>query len=497
MNKNNNFGFSRPFLATLFGCLITSLVLPLNAQEIDDLPGAARAGNIELIIQLLGNGFDVNAAQGDGATALHWASHRNDLELVNLLIGYGAEVDVSNDLGATPLWLATLNGSALVTDALLIAGANPNVSLKMGETPLMSAARSGNLDVVSLLINAGSDVDAAEKEKGQTALMWSVAQGHTEIADLLIKNGADVGARSKIWYQLENTAGNTNPSGNFKMAHGGSSAIMFAARIGNIDVARVLLDSGSNVNDKAASGVTVLTQAAHSGHQDLAIFLLERGADPNAIDSGYTALHAAVLRSEVDLVEALLEHGAIIDTPVEHGSPGRRFSADYSIRSQLIGRDAFWMAAKYGEVEILKILLDAGADPLVREDDGITALQVAMGNSGSSLDWRRDRIGNQELDSEDEERRTYELARILIDEGVDVNAKDSRGRSAIHHAVLKNFPSVVEYLAMRGADIHMTNDRDLTPLQLAETVQGIPGSNGLRGTRPEVAEVLRTLGAGE
>jgi ankyrin repeat protein len=497
MNKNNNFGFSRPCLATLFGCLITSLVLPLNAQEIDDLPAAARAGNIELIIQLLGNGFDVNAAQGDGATALHWASHRNDPELVNLLIGYGAEVDVSNDLGATPLWLATLNGSARVTDALLIAGANPNVSLKMGETPLMSAARSGNLDVVSLLINAGSDVDAAEKEKGQTALMWSVAQGHAEIADLLIKNGADVGARSKIWYQLENTAGNTNPSGNFKMAHGGSSAIMFAARIGNIDVARVLLDSGSNVNDKAASGVTVLTQAAHSGHQDLAIFLLERGADPNAIDSGYTALHAAVLRSEVDLVEALLEHGAIIDTPVEHGSPGRRFSADYSIRSQLIGRDAFWMAAKYGEVEILKILLDAGADPLVREDDGITALQVAMGNSGSSLDWRRDRIGNQELDSEDEERRTYELARILIDEGVDVNAKDSRGRSAIHHAVLKNFPSVVEYLAMRGADIHMTNDRDLTPLQLAETVQGIPGSNGLRGTRPEVAAVLRTLGAGE
>ena len=176
---------------------------------------------------------------------------------------------------------------------------------------------------------------------------WSVAQGHAEIADLLIKNGADVGARSKIWYQLENTAGNTNPSGNFKMAHGGSSAIMFAARIGNIDVARVLLDSGSNVNDKAASGVTVLTQAAHSGHQDLAIFLLERGADPNAIDSGYTALHAAVLRSEVDLVEALLEHGAIIDTPVEHGSPGRRFSADYSIRSQLIGRDAFWICLLY------------------------------------------------------------------------------------------------------------------------------------------------------
>jgi len=120
-----------------------------------------------------------------------------------------------------------------------------------------------------------------------------------------------------------------------------------------------------------------------------------------------------------------------------------------------------------------------------------------MGNSGSSLDWRRDRIGNDERDQEDEERRTLELAQILIDEGVDVNAKDDRGRSAIHHAVLKDFPKVVEYLAMRGADINVPNDRGLTPLQLAETVQSIPGTNGLRGTRPEVAQLLRNLGATE
>ena len=155
------------------------------------------------------------------------------------------------------------------------------------------------------------------------------------------------------------------------------------------------------------------------------------------------------------------------------------------------------MAAKYGEVEILQILLEAGADPLARDENGVTALQVAMGNSGSSLDWRRDRIGNEELDSEDEERRTLELARILIDEGVDINAVDKRGRNALHHAVLKDFPSVVEFLVAQGARIDLRNERNLTPLQLAETVQSIPGTNGLRGTRPEVAEILRRLGAKE
>ena len=251
------------------------------------------------------------------------------------------------------------------------------------------------------------------------------------------------------------------------------------------------------MNDTAASGVNALTQAAHSGHGELAIYLLEQGADPNAMEAGYTPLHAAVLRGEVTLVRELLNHGAIIDTPVEHGTPGRRFSADYSIRSQLIGRDAFWMAAKYGEVEILQILLEAGADPLVIDENGVTALQVAMGNSGSSLDWRRDRIGNEELDSEDEERRTLELSKILIDEGVDVNAADNRGRNALHHAVLKDFPSVVEFLVAQGARIDVRNERDLTPLQLAETIQGIPGTNGLRGTRPRVAEMLRRLGATE
>ncbi len=478
-------------------CLLLTVALSSLVQAEQGLITAARSDDENLVAELLAAGADPNTRQGDGSTALHWAAHRNNGEAVQILLGSGANPGASNELGATPLWLAASNGSAAVVEKLLTAGANPNARLRMGETSLMSASRTGDLDTVSLLINAGAEIDAAEEERGQTALMWAVAQSHRAVASMLLEHGADLNARSKVWYQLENTAGNTNPSGNYRMAHGGSSAIMFASRVGDIDTAETLLDAGANVNDTAASGVSALTQAAHSGHEELAIYLLERGADPNAIEAGYTPLHAAVLRSELKLVRALLEHGAAIDIPVEHGTPGRRFSADYSIRSQLIGRDAFWMAAKYGEVEILKILLDAGADPFAIDENGVTTLQVAMGNSGSSLDWRRDRIGNEELDSQDEERRTLELAKILIDEGVDVNAIDNRGRNAIHHAVLKDFPSVIEYLVAHGASIDVRNERDLTPLQLAETVQGIPGTNGLRGTRPEVAALLRRLGAEE
>ena len=467
------------------------------AQSAPPIIEALRAGDLEAARTLVAEGADLDAPQGDGATALHWAAHRNDLEAATLLIEAGADVNVANELGATPLWLAAINGSAPMVERLLEAGGNPNASLEMGETLLMTAARSGNVQAVELLLERGADVNAAEHERGQTPLMWAVAQQHPDVASVLIESDADLHARTKVWYQLENTAGNTNPSGNFRMAHGGSTPLLFAARNGDVETARVLVDAGADVNDVDASRASALVIATHSGHGQLGIQLLEQGADPNGAGAGYTALHAAVLRGQVELVEALLDHGADLNAVVEHGTSGRRFSADYSIRRQLIGMPSIWLAAKYGEVEILRTLTERGADPFVVHTNGASILQVAMGNSGSSLEDRHDRIGNALRDPAEEERRTLELARILIDLGVDVNAAGQSGNTALHDAVLKDFRSVVEFLVAHGADVNAANERDQTPLVLAETPQTIPGTNGLRGTRPEIAELLRRLGAVE
>ena len=468
-----------------------------HAQGTPSVVEAVRANDLHTLQELLSTGADPDAKQGDGATSLHWAAHRNNLDAADLLIEAGADVNVSNDLGATPLWLATVNGSAAFTQLLLEEGANPNKSLKMGETPLMTAARSGSLGAVEMLLAAGADVNAAELERGQTPLMWGAAQGHSNVIQALVDAGAGLHTRSKVWYQLENTAGNTNPVGNFDMAHGGSTALLLVARNGDVETARTLVEAGADVNDIAASGTSALVIAAHSSNTALAIFFLEQGADPNGAGAGYTALHAAVLRGQVELVQALLDHGADPNAVVRNGTPGRRFSADFSIRHQYIGTNALWLAAKFGEPEIVRILADHGAVRNRAPDNGISLLQAAMGMTGaSSLENRRDRI-SEPPDKEVEERMTLELARIIIDLGVDVNQADNRGNTALHFAVRKDFPSVVEFLVSQGADIQAVNERGQTPLILADTPQTFPGTNGLRGTRPAVAEVLRLFGAND
>ena len=483
--------------------LVTALAVALSwsgsvqAQPADGIIEAVKAGNLDEVQRLLDQGADVDARQGDGATALHWAAHRNNLETASVLLASGAMVGAANELGATPLWLAAMNGATHMVELLLETGADPNVTLKMGETPLMTAARSGSLRTVELLLAYGADVNASEHERGQTALMWAVAQRHPDVVRLLVKRGADLGARTTVWYQLENTAGNTNPSGNFRMAHGGSTPLLFAARQGDVRTARVLVEAGADVHDTAASGTSALVIAAHSAHGSLARYLLEQGADPNAATAGYTALHAAVLRGDHTLVSELLEHGADPEALVEHGTPGRRFSADYSLRSQLIGASAFWLAAKYGELEILRTLAEHGADPLAKPAGGMSALQAAMGMPSIYLETRRNRSGISSPDPTVEEQTTLELARTILDLDVriDVNQPDQRGNTALHDAVRKGFDSVVEFLAARGADLNATNERGDTPLRLAETELQIPGANGLRGTRPEIAELLRKLGA--
>ena len=465
------------------------------AQSVPQPIGVVRTSDHQALRELIASGIDVSTPQGDGATALHWAAHHGDLVAADLLLEAGAGPDTTNDLGATPLWVAATSASLPVVERLLAAGADPNASLKMGETPLMVAARSGSLAVVESLLDHEANPNAAERERGQTALMWAAAQGHAEVVRALVAAGADVQARSKVWHQLENTAGNTNPSGNFKMAHGGSTPLLFVARNGDMDTARALVDAGADVNDTAAASTSVLVVAAHSRQTAFGIYLLEQGADPNAADAGYSALHAAVLRGDVALVRALLQHGAAVDAVVEHGTPGRRLGADYSIRHQMVGANAFWLAAKYGELEILRVLTEHGADPLVMPATGTSSLQAALGVPRFANENRRNRIGVPPADQADEELRSLEMARIALEGGVDVNARDGQGNTALHDAVRKSFASAVEFLAENGADLDLENNAGDTPLMLAESSQPIYGTNGLRGTRDEIAALLRRLGA--
>jgi ankyrin repeat protein len=483
-------GFGFPVL------LAVALASPagVQAQGTVDIIDAAKRQDRGALHRLLADGANVNVTQGDGATALHWAVHRDDARATRLLLASGANVNAVNALGATPLWLAAINGSASLAGALLEAGADPNVSLKGGETPLMTAARSGSRETVEHLVAWGGDVNAAEYERGQTALMWAVAQRHADVAALLLAAGADLNARTKVWRQLENTAGNTNPIGNFRMAHGGSTAMLFAARNGDIETVRVLLDYGANIGDVAASGTSALVVAAHSGHEALGKFLLEQGSDPNEAEAGYTALHAAVLRSEVELVRALLKHGADIDAVVERGTPGRRFSADFSIRYQAVGASAFWLAAKYGELETLRLLADHGANPFITPDNGVSVLQAAMGVPAISQENRRNRVGVPLAEASEREALVLELARVVIDLGAEVNAVDERGNTALHDAVRVGFTQVVDFLLNHGADVDLRNNRDQTPLVLAETPLPVAGTNGRRATQPEIAALLRRVG---
>ena len=481
-------------VATLAGLLLASSVLG-QAQSVPTVIEAVKSGNLGTLRTLVANGAGVNTTHGDGATALHWASHLDDADSVRLLIDAGADVNAANDLGATPLWLASTSGGTALVAALLEAGADPSLTLRMGETPLMTAARSGNLPALELLLEYGADVNVAERERGQTALMWAAAQQQADAARLLIEHGADLHARTTVWHQLENTAGNTNGSGNVDLPHGGSTPLLFVARNGDVETARTLVDAGANVNDTAASGASALVIAAHSGHSPLGIYLLEQGPDPDAASGGYTALHATVLRSELDLLEALLQHGADPNTPVERGTPGRRFSADYSLRHQAVGASAFWLAAKYGELEILRTLAEHGADAQVMPYNGETSLKAALGVPRISQENRRNRVGIPIPDPADEEQMTLDLVGIALDRGVDVNAADDGGNTALHDAVRRGFGAVVELLAAHGAELDIANERGQTALILAETPQPLYGTNGLRATRPEIAELLRRLGA--
>jgi ankyrin repeat protein len=504
-------------LAAACGCTAALTTVVSGAPADVRLIRAVRSQSVESVRGLLKEKIDVNGRQGDGTTALHWAAHVDNLAIADLLIGSGGRTDVANDLGFTPLHLACTNRSAPMVERLLAAGANVSAVSLNGETVLMTCSRSGDAQTVTALLARGANVNATESAHGQSALMWAASQSHPEVVRLLVEGGADVWARSKTYTQTvwgeEETQRVGREELNYEVIRGGSTPLMFAARVGDVESVRVLLAAGADANDALPDGTSALVMAAHSGHGDVAAVLLENGADPNGLSAGYTALHAAVLKSDLALVKALLAHGADPNIRMVRGTPVRRKSTDFYFANTAVGATPYLLAAKFLEPEIMRALAAGGADLTTRMlnpptqikkpgdnkiliPDGATALMVAAGMGSSD---QRSRRGAEavEFGKVESESRVLEGVATAVVLGADVNAANDAGDTALHTAASFGYETVVQFLVDHGARLDVKNVRGLTPL--AEASGG--GSSGITAARrvlhPGTVALLHKLGASQ
>jgi ankyrin repeat protein len=435
-------------------CLVPMLAIAAADSARPPIVDATRNGNHDTLRALLKQKTDVNAPEADGSTALLWASYRNDLESADLLLRAGARPDAANDLGATPLWAASQNGSSAMVRRLLEAGANPNAALLAGETPLMVAARGGYPEVVELLLTKGANPNA-RGARAQTALMWAVAQKHPEVVKVLLAHGADIQARSETWNEVMAVPPHGLLEYNRAIPHGNDTALLFAARVGDLESAHLLIAAGANVNDADAWGVSALTLAAHAGFRDVAELLLDKGADANQAAAGFTALHVAIMRRDEEMVRVLLARRADANAPLRTWTPTRRSSHDYNFEPALVGASPFWLAARFTEPTVMRMLVEHGADPLFvlhsdytserlqHRTEATTALMAATGMGGGAAWFPVARAEREAL--------TLETVKLAVALGVDVNAANTDGRNALDAARTLRYETVVKYLTEKGA----------------------------------------------
>jgi ankyrin repeat protein len=484
-------------------CLIAAAsALSLAATTDLRLIQAVKNNDPESVAHLLKEHVDVNARHGDGSTALAWAAYQDNLAIADLLIRSGANVSAASEDGATPLHLACTNRSARMVERLVAAGANANAKLLNGETALMTCARAGEARTVRALLAHGASVNLKESAHNQTALMWAAAESHPEVVRLLIEAGADVRARSLVYPSIvvgEQTQKSGREKLNYTVLRGGMTPLLFAARAGDVESARLLLAAGASANDGLPDGMSALVLAAHSGNGEVGALLLEKGANPNAAEIGYTALHAAVLRNNLSLAKALLAHGADPSIRLTKGTPIRRSNTDFNLPATLIGATPYLLAAKFVEPEIMRALVAGGADPNVTMPNGATALMLAAG-MGST---RNRRV----IPLIEPESLILNAVAAAVSLGADVNAVNPAGETALHFAASNGQDSVVQFLADHGAGLSVKNKRGQTPLTLALTAGGrrsaaaaaadadITGVPTPASAHRSTAELLRKLGA--
>jgi len=480
------------------------------------LVAAVKAGNKTAAIALIQQKSDVNAPEPDGTTALSWAVRQNDVELIDRLIRAGANATAANRYGVTPLYLAALNGNADVIVKLLKAGAGANDTATEGETALMTASRSGHAAAVKVLIESGSAVDARENWRGQTALMWAAAEGHPDVIKELAAHGADVNARSSI--QKWERQVTLEPRDKWLPA-GGLTPMYFAARQGCAECITVLASLNANVNFADEDGITPLINALINGHFDAAGALLDAGANPNIADAvGRTPLYAAVdmntvpssnrpgpktienRMTGVEIITALLDHGANPNARLKKQTPYRT-KVDRGNDTMLgAGTTSLIRAARAGDAEVMRLLIKRGADPKLatgsdtpasdantgparRNPGGINPLMAAAGLGSKE----EDAVGRKKT-----EAQSIEAIQVCLEAGVDINAVDGRGQTALYGAALQGYDEVVKFLLAHGAKVDIKDQRGFTAVDAAEGKAGGFGfGGGSANPHPSTAKILR------
>jgi uncharacterized protein len=448
---------SRCILFTALLCIAS----PALAQR-PDVADAAGRGDRDAVRAALARKADVNAAQVDGTTALHWAVDHDDLEMVDVLIRAGARVTARTREGVTPLQLAAINGSAIVIDRLLKGGADPNAQLTPeGDTALMMAARTGKTDAIRVLAEAGANVNAAETWGGTTPLMWAVSEGHAAAAQMLIGAGADVNARSHYvaaangrGFEGRTPLTNSADAKPAEFASGWLTPLMLASREDDVELARMLVAAGADVNAVGGDGKTALAMAIFNGNYDVASFLVDSKADVDTADAQrFTPLFWAVDRRNMEtapnfpwmatqdpmpLIKKLLDAGAdpnalVNNTPrarMREGSP------------RIVFATALMRAAFAADLELVKLLLEHGADPSIKSKDNETMLAAGAGLAFIH-GYHRGKLEDERL----------EVVKLFVELGNDVNWPDDYGITPLMAAANIGHVKVIQYLLDKGADL--------------------------------------------
>ncbi|MES2627098.1 MAG: ankyrin repeat domain-containing protein [Pseudomonadota bacterium] len=505
----------------------TTLSLSAFAQE--TLVDLVRAGNREAVLAAITSpDIEIDAAEPDGSTVLHWATYKVDHELVRALLDAGAKADITNLYGSSPLSEAVKLSDVELVRMLLDAGANADSPNQDNQTALMLASSIGSLEIAQLLIEHGANVDAVENFRGQTAVMWAAAENHPDIVDLLIENDADVKLRAKHddWPRQMTS----EPRAQFRQT-GGLTALLYATRSSCYRCAVAIVEAGADINQPNPDGVTPLLNALDNKSFDIAMYLLDKGAKHDTWDmNGRTPIYVAVdmnsfrsgggggfggaaaprdpqTATAMDLVNRLLGMNVDVNhelTRMRPNGAGRGRFADYMMRG---GTGALMIATLNHDHEAIQALLAHGAEVDMPNAFRITPLMAAAGMTGTGR-----REGNQmQGDAQD---RVIETLNLLLDAGANINAqvtdshthtaklvayiqgRDQEGRTALFAAAELGWDRVVKHLIDRGADVTLKDATGTNALDaaLAPVRTGTAAANPTEEGRAAVAALLQGAG---